>query len=50
MGPVQFALLTYLILTIIALAVAGVIQITFGIIKMRNNKATAHAAAGSSKK
>jgi len=45
MGPVQVAVLTYVICAVIALGVAGMIKLMFMIIKMKSSKATATAAA-----
>ncbi|MBI5588866.1 MAG: hypothetical protein HY881_00135 [Deltaproteobacteria bacterium] len=37
MGPVQVAVVTYLICTVISLGVAGMIKLLFGIIKLQRN-------------
>jgi hypothetical protein len=38
MGPVQVAVFTYLICTVISLGVAGIIKLLFGIIKLQRNE------------
>jgi hypothetical protein len=45
MGPVQVAALTYLICTVIALGVAGVIQVMFNIMQARKKRAAQATAA-----
>ena len=45
MGPVQLAVLTYLICAVIALGVAGVIQVMFNMMQARKKKAAAASAA-----
>jgi hypothetical protein len=40
MGPVQVAVVTYLICTVISLGVAGIIKLLFGIIKLQRNEVT----------
>jgi hypothetical protein len=49
MGPVQVAVVTYLICTVISLGVAGIIKMLFGIIKFRRNEAVPVAAGISAK-
>lgn len=38
MGPVQVAVVTYLICAVISLGVAGIIKLLFGIIKLQRNE------------
>ncbi len=49
MGPVQVAVVTYLICTVISLGVAGIIKMLFGIIKLRRNGAVPVAVEISAK-
>ena len=49
MGPVQVALITYLICAVISLGVAGIIKVLFGIIKLQRNKAVTVAVEISAK-
>jgi len=44
MGPLQVAVVTYLICTIISLGVAGIIKLLFGIIKLQRKEAVPVAA------
>ena len=39
MGPVQVAVVTYLICAVISLSVAGIIKLLFGIIKLQRRNA-----------
>jgi len=45
MGPVQVAALTYFICAVIALGVAGVIQVMFNMMQARKKRAAAASAA-----